>query len=76
MRSYRDAAALRSALEGKLRASGDDPYRLARMIVIERLLARLLQVESEIVIVLKGGSALEARLGSRLAQLKTSISIR
>ncbi len=70
MRAYRDAAAFRSAVEARLRPSGEDTQRLNRRVVVERLLARILAVDESVCILLKGGSALEARLGSRARTTK------
>lgn len=66
--SYETPAALRAALEARLvnasRATGTDLDRLRRRVVFERILARLVTATGERWI-LKGGFALEVRLGDR-----------
>lgn len=66
--SYETPAALRAALEARLvnasRATGTDLDRLRRRVVFERILARLATATGERWI-LKGGFALEVRLGDR-----------
>jgi predicted nucleotidyltransferase component of viral defense system len=64
---YASAVAFRTALEVRLRAeqsTGVGLSRLRKRVVFERLLARLVSVASD-AWVLKGGFALELRLGSR-----------
>ena len=65
---YRNAAALRQALEERLRAqalqTGMPLMRLRKMVAFERLLARLVARQDDVWI-LKGGFALELRLGIR-----------
>lgn len=66
--SYETPAALRAALEARLvnasHATGTDLDRLRRRVVFERILARLAMATGERWI-LKGGFALEVRLGDR-----------
>ena len=63
---YPNAGALRQALEERLRTqaiqTGTPLIRLRKMVAFERLLARLIAGREEIWI-LKGGFALELRLG-------------
>ncbi len=70
---YRDAAAFRQALDARLtrQASdeGVDRSRLQRQLTFERFLARLFHVRSDRW-VLKGGYALELRLGGRARATK------
>jgi hypothetical protein len=69
---YRTAVAFRTALETRLKTSRQDGVGLARLrkhVVFERLLARLLAVAPD-VWVLKGGFALELRLGARARTTK------
>lgn len=65
---YANPSAFRQALEVRLRAeastSGTPLVRLRKMVAFERFLARLVSNDSE-VWVLKGGFALELRLGNR-----------
>jgi len=65
---YRNAAALRQALEERLRVqaleTGMPLMRLRKMVAFERLLARLVARQDDVWI-LKGGFALELRLGIR-----------
>lgn len=64
---YESAVAFRTALEARLKAeqsSGVGLSRLRKRVVFERLLARLVTVAPD-AWVLKGGFALELRLGSR-----------
>lgn len=69
---YRTSAAFRAALEDRLKTAQRDGVGLARLrkrVVFERLLARL-QVVAPGVWVLKGGFALELRLGARARATK------
>ncbi len=69
---YRTSAAFRTALEALLKAAQHDGVGLARLrkrVVFERLLARLHVVASG-AWVLKGGFALELRLGARARTTK------
>lgn len=69
---YASAAAFRHAIDDKLRlraAEGDDPMRIRRQIVFERVLARLTH-HSPGRWVLKGGVALEARFRDRARATK------
>lgn len=69
---YRTSAAFRTALEARLKAAQHDGVGLARLrkrVVFERLLARLHAVAPD-VWVLKGGFALELRLGARARTTK------
>jgi predicted nucleotidyltransferase component of viral defense system len=69
---YRTSAAFRTALEARLKAEQHDGFGLARLrkrVVFERLLARLHAVAPE-VWVLKGGFALELRLGAQARTTK------
>lgn len=64
---YESAVAFRTALEARLKAeqsTGVGLSRLRKRVVFERLLARLVTVAPDAWI-LKGGFALELRLGSR-----------
>ncbi|MBI5366573.1 MAG: nucleotidyl transferase AbiEii/AbiGii toxin family protein [Planctomycetes bacterium] len=65
---YRSAADFRHALEERLRSgrgTGDDALQRARKtVVFERLLVRL-QADPEVACILKGGFALQLRLGGR-----------
>ena len=70
---YKTAAAFRHALEERLRQqtleSGQPLVRLRKMVAIDRLLARLAKKEPEAWIV-KGGFALQLRLGNRARTTK------
>jgi predicted nucleotidyltransferase component of viral defense system len=69
---YRTSAAFRTALEARLRAAQHDGVGLVRLrkrVVFERLLARLHAVAPD-AWVLKGGFALELRLGSQARTTK------
>ena len=69
---YRTSAAFRTALEARLKAAQHDGVGLARLrkrVVFERLLARLHAVAPD-AWVLKGGFALELRLGSQARTTK------
>jgi predicted nucleotidyltransferase component of viral defense system len=69
---YRTSAAFRTALEARLKAAQHDGVGLARLrkrVVFERLLARLHAVAPDIW-VLKGGFALELRLGAQARTTK------
>jgi predicted nucleotidyltransferase component of viral defense system len=69
---YRTSAAFRTALEARLRAAQHDSVGLVRLrkrVVFERLLARLHAVAPD-AWVLKGGFALELRLGSQARTTK------
>jgi predicted nucleotidyltransferase component of viral defense system len=69
---YRTSAAFRTALEARLKAAQHDGVGLSRLrkrVVFERLLARLHAVAPD-AWVLKGGFALELRLGARARTTK------
>lgn len=70
---YRDASALRRALEDRLKQqaadSGHDPMRLRRLVVFDRLAARL-AADREGGWVLKGGAVMEFRLRDRARTTK------
>src|ERR1700728_3764374 len=69
---YRTSVAFRTALEDRLKAARQDGVGLARLrkrVVFERLLARLHAVAPD-AWVLKGGFALELRLGARARTTK------
>ena len=69
---YRTSAAFRTALEARLKAAQHDGVGLARLrkrVVFERLLARLHAVAPD-AWVLKGGFALELRLGAQARTTK------
>lgn len=69
---YRTSAAFRAALEARLKAAQHDGLGLARLrkrVVFERLLARLHAVAPD-TWVLKGGFALELRLGAQARTTK------
>ncbi|MFF5424519.1 MULTISPECIES: nucleotidyl transferase AbiEii/AbiGii toxin family protein [unclassified Streptomyces] len=70
---YKDAAALRRALEARLKrqsdADGTDLGRLRRRVVFDRLATRL-SADSEGEWILKGGAALEFRLRDRARATK------
>ena len=70
---YRTGGAFRRALEDRLRArslhTGSPLVRLRKMVVFDRFLARLIQDQPD-VWVLKGGLALQLRLGSRARTTK------
>jgi len=73
MPPYETPAALRAALDARLasrsRETNTDPERLRRRAVFERLLVRLILVEPDQWI-LKGGMALEVRLGDKARATK------
>ncbi|MFJ9719270.1 nucleotidyl transferase AbiEii/AbiGii toxin family protein [Streptomyces sp. NPDC101213] len=73
MREYKDAAALRRALEARLKRQSDDDGtdlgRLRRRAVFDRLAARL-SADPEGEWILKGGAALEFRLRDRARATK------
>lgn len=75
--TYETPAALRRALEDRLlaesRRSGVSLDRLRRRVMVERILARLQAAEPN-AWVLKGGTALEVRLGDR-ARLTKDIDV-
>ena len=68
MKRYTDATALRRALETRLKqeaeSTGRDLGRLRRRVVFDRLAVRL-SVDGGAQWILKGGAALEFRLGRR-----------
>ena len=66
MRDYKNAAAFRQALEDRIaRSAAAEQQRVFRQVVIARLLARLAAVnDRENSVILKGGSALEIRIGN------------
>ena len=69
---YRTSVAFRTALEDRLKAARQDGVGLARLrkrVVFERLLARLHAVAPD-AWVLKGGFALELRLGAQARTTK------
>ena len=69
---YRTSVAFRTALEARLKAAQRDGVGLARLrkrVVFERLLARLHAVAPD-AWVLKGGFALELRLGAQARTTK------
>jgi hypothetical protein len=69
---YRTSAAFRTALEARLKAAQHGGVGLARLrkrVVFERLLARLYAVAPD-AWVLKGGFALELRLGAQARTTK------
>lgn len=72
MNEYKTAADLRRALEARLKieaeSTGSDHMRLRRIVVFDRIAARLSVAEQEWV--LKGGAALEFRLGLRARATK------
>lgn len=78
MTRYETPEALRAALEDRLRnegaGSGTDVARLRRRTVFERLLVRL-ERASPGTWVVKGGMALELRLGPAPGRRATSISL-
>lgn len=73
MRRYKDATALRRALETRLKleseTTGGDLGRLRRRVVFDRLAVRL-SVDETTQWILKGGAALEFRLGGRARATK------
>lgn len=62
--TYDNAAALRTAIEDRIRNTSGDVLRARRRIVFERFLARLIAAEPD-AWVLKGGFALEVRMPDR-----------
>ncbi len=73
MKKYKDATALRRALEARLKqeseARGTDLGRLRRRVAFDRLTVRL-SVDEEAQWILKGGAALEFRLRDRARATK------
>ncbi|MGH3721538.1 MAG: nucleotidyl transferase AbiEii/AbiGii toxin family protein [Pseudonocardiaceae bacterium] len=73
MKRYTDATALRRALETRLKQESDntggDLGRLRRRVVFDRLAVRI-SVDSGTQWILKGGTALEFRLGGRARATK------
>lgn len=73
MKRYKDATAIRRALETRLKQetdnTGGDLGRLRRRVVFDRLAVRL-SVDDGTQWILKGGAALEFRLGGRARATK------
>jgi predicted nucleotidyltransferase component of viral defense system len=73
MKRYKDATALRRALETRLKQesenTGSDLGRLRRRVVFDRIAVRL-SVDDGTQWILKGGAALEFRLGGRARATK------